>query len=219
MLTQVKKAYENSFWEHVWHFPWQGEVNIRVHHAACYADCICWCWQSSHARLSSALSRSVLQLTVETGCAVVTPTAFVAFSFGSSAALLLTLQPKVFLGFSSSPQAICCFILCPIVFGCHRFYMTTTSLCSGSVLEVCCLWSDKYHWDPRVCLKITKMKQRAEIWRVSSLKRHLGWDQDLFLTSSPGYQVTQALFHWAEVCGGPVFLLPAWFVLAPTISS
>lgn len=91
----------------------------------------------------------VLQLTVETGCAVVTPTAFVAFSFGSSAALLLTLQQKVFLGFSSSPQAICCFILCPIVFGCHRFYVTTMSLCSGSVLEVCCLWSDKYHWAPK----------------------------------------------------------------------
>lgn len=91
----------------------------------------------------------VLQLTVETGCAVVTPTAFVAFSFGSSAALLLTLQPKVFLGFSSSPQAICCFILCPIVFGCHCFYVTATLLCSGSVLEVCCLWSDKYHWAPK----------------------------------------------------------------------
>lgn len=34
----------------------------------------------------------VLQLAVETGCAVITPTAFVAFSSGSSAATLLALQ-------------------------------------------------------------------------------------------------------------------------------
>lgn len=90
----------------------------------------------------------VLQLTVETGWAVITPTAFVAFSRGSSAALL-ALQQKVFLGFSSSHRAICCFILCLTVFGCHHFYVKTTSLCSGSILEVCCLWSDKHHWPPK----------------------------------------------------------------------
>lgn len=32
-------------------------------------------------------------------------------------------------------------------------------------------------------------------------------------------RLTQALFHWAEVCRGPMFLLPAWFVLVPTTSS
>lgn len=121
-------------------------MDIQVHQAACYADCY------------------LLVLTALPLPSVFCPVPFIATAHWGDRMCcentysLCCFLPWLFCSNSScSPiesvsrifQAICCFILCPIVFEFHRFYVTTVLLCSGYVLEVCCLWSDKYHWPPK----------------------------------------------------------------------